>query len=130
MEKLDTEVKKELLKAYGSYSEDECGEKINKLPEDGKLFILKLCDEMDRDIAMVYDIENEKYVVTIKGIERSINTVEDFVGYDTQPLKDAMEDFENFSFYDYYNKVIQMEKEYSIQQYYWQQKEYGGAYYD
>ena len=130
MEKLDAEVKKELLKAYGSYSEDECGEKINKLPEDGKLFILKLCDEMDRDIAMVYDIETEKYVVTVKGIERGMNTVEDFVGYDTQPIESAMEDFENLSFYDYYEKVIQMEKEYSIQQYYWQQKEYGGAYYD
>lgn len=130
MKQLSVEERKELLKAYGSYSEDECGEKINKLPEDGKLFILKLCDEMDRDIAMVYDIENEKYVVTVKGIERGMNKVEDFVGYDTQPLEDAMEDFENLSFYDYYNKVIQMEKEYSIQQYYWQQKEYGGAYYD
>lgn len=130
MKQLSVEERKELLKAYGSYSEDECGEEVNELPEDGKLFILKLCDEMDRDIAMVYDIENEKYVVTVKGIERCINTVEDFIGYDKQPLKDAMEDFENLSFYDYYNKVIQMEKEYSIQQYYWQQKEYGGAYYD
>lgn len=130
MKQLSVEERKELLKAYGSYSEDECGEEVNELPEDGKLFILKLCDEMDRDIAMHYDIETEKYVVTVKGIERDMNTVEDFVGYDKQPLKDAMEDFENLSFYDYYEKVIQMEKEYSIQQYYWQQKEYGGAYYD
>lgn len=121
----------EIIKAYNVFMQNEYLENgIESIPEDGKLFVLDVNDEMSRDVSIYYDTETENYVMKVLGIERGIFTPpEDLIYYDKQPLEDAVKDFESLSFYDFYDKILEVEKDNSIQVYPEQQMN-GGPYYD